>query len=227
MLGYPKELIMSKTLEELIYFQNPYQDLKIDDYPAEGVGSSFTKDLWDYVLKTTQPDYFLEVGSWKGGSAIDFAKHLKSIGSPTKIVCVDTWIGTYYHRMNQTEFNQLKATNNFPRLYETFLSNVVRAGVQDYIIPLPLPSIEAARFFTKQGTKFKAIYVDASHEYIDVYLDLCFHWENLAPGGIMFGDDYSETWSGVINDTNKFARERNVQLEIPRIFQWLMRKPNV
>jgi hypothetical protein len=77
-------------------------------------------------------------------------------------------------------------------LYEQFLSNVVRAGAQDRIVPLPQTTTIAGRLLGRIGVQAGLIDIDASNEYEDVLRDARIYWEILAPGGFLVGDDYNQ-----------------------------------
>ena len=92
----------------------------------------------------------------------------------TEIICVDTWLGSPEHwsRKSSDFYNSVQILNGMPRLYFTFLGNVVRAGVEDVITPFPMTSENAAEFFNKIDIKFDIVYVDAAHEYGPAKRDL-------------------------------------------------------
>ena len=56
--------------------------------------------------------------------------------------------------------------------FEEFLGNVKAAGVSHCITPFPMTSTNAARIFAEKGMQFDLVYIDASHEYVDVLSDL-------------------------------------------------------
>ena len=68
------------------------------------------------------------------------------------------------------------------------------------------------------------IYIDASHEEDDVYKDIKNFYSVLSEGGVMFGDDYTEDWPGVINSVNRFKDEMNLNLEVIDNNFWVIRK---
>jgi hypothetical protein len=55
-----------------------------------GFHSPFFQNLIDQI----DPDMIVEVGSWKGLSAINMGKMLLKKKSCFQIICVDTWLGT-------------------------------------------------------------------------------------------------------------------------------------
>ena len=74
------------------------------------------------------------------------------------------------------------------------------------------------------GVTADVIYVDAAHEEEELALDLELFWPVLGPGGVMFGDDYVQHWSGVVSAVDRFARDRMLRLELDGP-KWLLRKP--
>lgn len=143
-----------------------------------------------------KPKLIVEVGTWKGGSAINMAKHLKKINSKAKIVCVDTWLGSLEHWMAKDEkshrknwFRSLKLKNGYPQLYSQFLYNVIHAGVQEYIIPFPVTSAIAAEWFTEKDIEADLIYIDGDHSYNAVYHDVMQWYVNLKIKGHIIGHD--------------------------------------
>ena len=63
------------------------------------------------------------------------------------LLCVDTWLGTttaWLHPDQQG--NTLYRRAGFPSVYYQFLHNVAAAGLDDIIVPLPLPSTMGALY---------------------------------------------------------------------------------
>jgi hypothetical protein len=122
------------------------------------------------------------------------AKHIQSTGLNCKITCVDTWLGAleFWKDLRETPERDLMLRHGYPQIYYQFLSNVVHSGVQDVILPMPLPSSIAWKAIDQ---KAQLIYIDGSHEYEDVKADCLNFWNLLDDGGVMFGDDIN--WEGV------------------------------
>ena len=93
-------------------------------------------------------------------------------------------------------------------VYWNFLSNVKNRKVENYIVPFPSTSVDAARFFWKNKIKFDIIYIDASHEELEVRCDTLFWWDCLRPGGIMYCDDYY--WTGVKKAVGDFVTVKDL-----------------
>jgi hypothetical protein len=160
------------------------------------------------LIEFIRPSRVIEVGTWKGGSALTMARHLERLWLDAEILCVDTWLGALemWTDLDDPErHGALRLHHGYPTVYYTFLANVVRAGQQYRVTPFPVPSLTAAQWCALRGVRADLIYLDASHEEEDVYQDLVTWWDIVAPGGILFGDDWS--WDGVRLAVQRFARE--------------------
>lgn len=179
-------------------------------------GWSDDSTVFKEILETLNPNLIIEVGSWKGSSAIELCKICKELGhNNTQILCVDTWLGSEEYYTWLTEFQpDLKRINGYPSLYYTFLSNILDTGFQDKIIPFATTSIIAAKVLNHFNIRAEMVYLDASHDYDSVKKDLDLYYNLLNLGGCLIGDDYSSTWQGVIDAATEFAKEKNVELEI-------------
>jgi hypothetical protein len=160
----------------------------------------------------------IEVGTWKGLSAITMANIAKSLNIPVRILCIDTWLGApefwTWGLHDPTRGKSLKTLNGYPSIYYTFLRNVIDHGHQEVICPFPVSSneaIEVLKFYKIMGD---IIYVDAAHEYKSVSNDMERCWEILQDDGYMIGDDYHENWRGVIQAVEEFSTQKNIQKQL-------------
>ena len=167
-------------------------DLPFDEHGWFGHHEAFTD-----IFAINQPKVAIEVGSWLGLSTRFIANLLPEDG---KVYAVDTWVGS------PTEDVHMRDPRRF-HLYQLFLSNVKHAGLQHKIVPIRMASIEAAN-----GINVMAdfIYIDASHEYIEVYRDVHHWYKHLNPNGVMCGDDW--LWPGVREAVIRAARELNREI---------------
>jgi len=195
-----------KSMRELIHERNPYTDFDPigEDSDLQGWGSD--DPIFEYLIRKIHPSLIIEIGTWKGRSAINMAAICRSKHIDCEIVCVDTWLGSagLFTRTNDPFRASLAPRHGYPQLYYTFLSNVVRAGFQDNIVPLPLPSLTAAEVLLKLGVLADLVYIDASHDYKSALDDFSAYWELLSGDGVLFGDDYVD-WPGVTQAANEFA----------------------
>jgi len=188
-------------------------------------GWNGTKPILGDLIREIRPKHVIEVGTWKGQSAITMAKAVKANGLNTIITCVDTWLGAveFWGDMKHTPERNLLLKNGYPQIYYQFLSNVVHNNVQDVILPFPNTSFIAAKHFQQKGVKAEMIYIDGSHEYEDVLQDNTQYWNLVTPGGILFGDDWG--WTSVRAAVEAFAANAGVKIENLDRDCWLIRKP--
>ena len=197
--------------------QNIYEGLEL--LPEDLQGWNSKHPIFKELILSKRIYTIIEVGSWKGGSAIQMGTILKIATGPDgemekkRIYCIDTWLGAaefWTGDLANTPERNLLLKNGYPQIYYQFLSNVVHNGLQDYIIPIPVPSSIGVKILKAQGVKADLIYIDGSHEYDDVYADLNSYSELLNPGGVMFGDDYY-SFADVGRAVNDFVATQKAQ----------------
>lgn len=187
------------NLNEFWDKQSSSQDL-IDNYPP----------IFERLICELKPNIILELGSYKGKSAIQFANLCKKHNLSTKICCVDTWLGSAEHEQN----NDLMKVNGWPTIFYQFLANIVHTGHEDCVIPIPMDTMSNYRLMKSANTKVPLIYVDAGHYYESVHADIKYYWEVLENGGVMLGDDYcSKTWPDVVRAVHEFFPEDQIHVE--------------
>lgn len=182
----------------LLYSKDPYIDLPFS-YPPDMQGWDSEHPIFLEIIAAVRPKLIVEIGTWKGASAIHMAKLCKKLELETEIVCVDTWLGNWQHWSRDGggigSREDLKIVNGLPRLYYQFMSNVIHAGFQHVITPLPLTGVAGAKLFDHFKIQPDVVYIDGDHEYESVLFDLRLWLKLLAPGGILIGDDYN--WATV------------------------------
>ena len=181
-----------KAVSALLYSTDPYKDLHWTFQPDYQGWGSDDPILQEGIL-SVKPSLIVEVGTWKGASALHMAGICKTHSINAEIVCVDTWLGNWQHWSRKAGVGSkedLRLVNGFPTLYFQFMSNVVARGYQDRITPLPLTGIAAAKLFAHYGLRPDLIYVDGDHEYESVIADLTSWLPLLSERGILIGDDY-------------------------------------
>lgn len=212
----------------LIHPRPPYADLDADPGPLDlqGWGSS-DSPVFAEVFGQLRPQAIVEVGTWKGRSAVHMAELARSLGLDTTIVCVDTWLGGLDHLLSDEWRPQLRMVNGMPRVYAVFLANVVLRGLTERIIPFAQTSTTAAAFLLRCNVQVDLLHIDASHEEADVLADCRAWWKVLRGGGVLIGDDYTPAWPGVIEAANTFAREAGCRLQVggsPGLEKWVVQK---
>lgn len=169
--------------------------------------------LYSLYKRLPQPELMVEVGSWLGRSALEASKFYATQlqWRNFTLICVDTWLGSTEHWTKDETSRGLPRVHGFPVLYEQFMSNVALSGLQDLILPLPQTSVNGARILDFHQLRFDWVYIDASHETMDVLLDMSLYWPLVKPGGVMFGDDWH--WYSVRNAVLDFCDLHRLPLE--------------
>jgi hypothetical protein len=167
------------------------------------------------TLLELRPQVVVEIGVWKGGSTIFMADQLKQTELPAAVIAVDTWLGSSEHWLQPEFFAAMSFLNGHPALYQKFLSNVVRTGVKDFVVPLPLDSLNAAIVLQGLNIFPGMIHLDGGHDYDSVIADLRAWWPVLVPGGVLVGDDYFDDgrWPTVRKAMDDFFGELGLPLE--------------
>jgi predicted O-methyltransferase YrrM len=89
---------MAKTISDKIHGigTDIFQDLDILEKDTQGWSS--TGESFNEAIKKLKPKTIIEVGTWKGASAINMAKLTLAEGVrdvELEVICVDTFLGSY------------------------------------------------------------------------------------------------------------------------------------
>ncbi len=167
------------------------------------------------VIAHVRPRLIVEIGSWKGASAAHMARLCQQQGLATRIICIDTWLGSVeflrWRAKRPDYYAALGHVQGWPMLYFQFLANMAKSGLADMITPFPMDSANAMRWLKELGLAADMIYLDGSHEQDDVARDLEHAYAILRPGGVLLGDDYVN-WPGVTAAADGFARRKRESL---------------
>ncbi len=156
--------------------------------------------LFRKLVALVRPELAIECGTWLGGSAITTATAMRELGLAGRVLCVDSWQGPWMfwdRAYCPAGYEKLRLKHGWPQVYYDFLSNVLLAGVQDWIVPFPQSVEVAFQVLEHFAVRAELIYIDASHEERFVYRDVSEYRTLLAPGGVIFGDDYYHRASDV------------------------------
>ncbi len=201
-----------------------WQAIKPEDLGGSTDGQTWNSShtIFRELVERVKPEVILEVGSWKGWSAIQMAKWCKP---STDIVCVDTWLGSFELLGLGGDLDAKITTDllGYPNVYRTFLKNIKFHGFTHKIHPIPNTSLVAYRVLRHLEVRPELIYIDAGHSFEDVVADVNAYWQLLAPGGVIFGDDYS--LPGVKQAVDLFFPQHNDTTITPDGQFWYVEKP--
>ena len=173
------------------------------------------------VIHELLPKIIVEVGVWKGASVITMAKTLNECSLDSAIVAIDTWRGSSEHWCQAENYKLMNVYHGLPRLYETFMANVISKSLSDYVVPLPVDSLTAYEILKQRQIHPELVHIDAGHGYHSVSKDLEMWSELLSQGGSIIMDDYdwddetqsAKSWHDVARAVNDFVRGNSSILE--------------
>jgi cephalosporin hydroxylase len=213
---------LQQTIMQKLYGEDIWQDFRPKSINQEVQGWNGNHPSLQRLASAGSDKILIDVGVWKGQSTITMALAMKDAGIDGCVVAVDTFLGSPEHwAQGRTFFTR---SCGLPDLYQTFLDNVHAAGLSEYIVPMPQTSMTAAIILRQLQIEASLIHLDAAHEYEEVLRDAKEYWKLLTPGGFLIGDDYHETWPGVVHAAAVFSMtvRRPLMIEPPK---WIMQKP--
>jgi predicted O-methyltransferase YrrM len=175
----------------------------IEDY-SNSIGDLDYKDLYTFVVEKYNNTEFVEIGSFRGTSAVFMAVQILNKNKNIKLNCIDPWEDTDEAKLTQPERVEEVNKNG---LYFDFIKNIEK--VKDYINPIRSSSFVASNNFKNESVDF--VFVDGDHSYQAVLMDLKLWWPKLKNGGIMAGHDF---WASQIRKAvEDFCLERNLKFQ--------------
>lgn len=226
-----KRFVRQQLIEQLWIGGDPFSfaDLGFVDrgYPSTNI----QHDLVEAILSDLRPQFWLELGTMLGGSAIVTARSVKDLGLDTTICCIDPFCGdvnmwAWERELHEKgEWRYLKLEEGRPTIYDRFLANVQAEGQDDVIVPIictALVGLRLLRLLAEQGRISQlpeVIYLDSAHEPDETLLELQNAWSTLPPGGVLFGDDW--LWPSVRGDVRRFGQA--IEADTGRMVAFLRR----
>ena len=172
------------------------------------------------------PQFWLEIGSMLGGSIIRTANLIKQMNMSTSVVAMDPFCGDVnmitweHHNFIAKTWRHIRNEYGRSSIYDRFLANIYDAKHHDIVVPLVatstvgLKSIHRLHLEGRLSRLPEVIYVDSAHERGETLLELKTAWTVLTPGGVLFGDDFTAFWPGVVHDVEYFAIEQYKDLDV-------------
>jgi len=186
-----------KDIREILNFWPPFRpNLAFDDHGWLQIGTA--ELLKDSLSSKTQ--MVLELGAWYGLST----RKILEWAPEGLLATIDHWCGSAEH-LNGNEFIQSK----LPQMFEHFIANC-----WDYrhrLLPIRMNTVIGMKLLHHFGFKPDLVYVDASHDYESVKLDLDTILM-LFPKAIIVGDDWN--WAGIKQAVTETAAIRGLRIEV-------------
>lgn len=160
----------------------------------ENVEGSFTFEILysNMVQRFGNDSTFVEIGTWKGKSAIYMAEKIRESGKKIFFYIVDLFNGECGYE-DEPDVKEGK-------LYEVFTKNI--EPVKSYIQSLRGDSKILYKDFQNDSIDF--LFIDGDHRYPGIKADLKNWFPKIKNGGIIAGHDYNEPSAGVHQAVDEF-----------------------
>lgn len=210
---YFRELL-SDIIDSSDYDDFPYAEYETD---LHGWGSQHA--LFEQLIEEHKPQRIIEIGTWLGASAIFMADVMKrnKIENP-EILCIDTWVGSNPILWKKINRQKLMLKHGFPTQFYSFLANVKHSGHDDVITPFVMTSRFAGEYLQEKQCTVDMMYIDGSHEEVDVTSDLNTYFPLLKHKGCIMGDDWQNI--GVRTAVTKFCEQHNLEVHLVDPNKW-------
>jgi len=191
----------------------PYDTVEV--LPFNPQGWYINGPSMEWLIRRGNVKVIIEVGSWLGLSTRHLAKTIPEDGV---VYAVDHWQGSP---------NEDNSPFDIPNLYRQFLSNVIHENLTHKIIPVRMASLQASQTLKVQPD---LIYLDGTHDFNNVMLDLILWYPLVKDHGIMCGDDYfwgddpSRGGGPVKRAVDTFARENNLTVRHDGKWMWYLER---
>lgn len=198
---------MKKLSDLLFQGINPFKEIDADAIPDDRKGWGSEDPFLHEIIEKVRPKTILEIGTWKGASAIYMARCVKELGLETEIICADPHTASAGLWISNRDAMHMTAKGECGT-YDVFLANVLRTGMTDVITPFRATASVATSVLRKLKIQADMIYVDGSHDPIDVYADLCHVLRVVHDDSVIVCDDYDHTGiKGVTQGVAEFLKQ--------------------
>jgi hypothetical protein len=189
--GWLLSLEINKIVSEVLNASDLIELNSVEGYLTEREGIV----LFYFAYSRYTSGRVLEIGSFKGKSTAWMAKALKLSQSDDKVVAIDPHV-------NAREFNVVPNYKD-ETSYDAFLRNISRMNLSDQVDPIKMTSQKAAEHWNQQ---IRLLFVDGSHNYEDVVMDLKLWQPWVSIGGVvcMHDTDSMGPFPGVRRAMNEY-----------------------
>lgn len=185
--------MLSRTLSTL-FPDRPYFDGKLVGYQGGfGIkGTILRHFIMSSLVTHLKQDSvrILEIGSWVGTSALTWAEAIYTFcPKGGSLMCIDPWepYFTEQETLQGGNYSGMQEAADIGLAYEIFLHNIKFAAPNTNIFHIRSTLPKCSELLRQGG--YDLIYIDGSHHYADVQMDITHANMLLRPGGIMCGDD--------------------------------------
>ncbi|KOP26062.1 glycosyl transferase family 1 [Hapalosiphon sp. MRB220] len=149
--------------------------------------------LFNKVKSLPEDAVIVEIGSFKGRSTV--AMGYACIGTHRKIYAIDTWDG------NDSDFAERQ-------FFEIWQQNIQANDLEEYVLPLRGYSHDVLKDWQEltNGKAIDFIFIDGSHQYLDVLKDFEMSFSLVKDGGWIAFHDVIHTWPGPERVWHKTAK---------------------
>ncbi len=142
-------------------------------------------DVYDAAIDAAKDgDSFVEVGSWMGKSAAYMALQIRESGKKIRFTCVDPWQWTAESGPSVPAAHEIYKSFG-KSIREIFDANIAACDVSEFVRPMQMPSVQAARKFANGSLAF--VFIDGDH--LDAAADIAAWWPKIKRGGALAGHD--------------------------------------
>ena len=217
----PRQEVAKTLVDELFLGSDPMVVFHEEKFIANNLITQVKPADVDLALAVAPKPltFWLELGAFEGGSAILATEQILKHRLNTSVITVDTFLGDHGSLWirNPEERRWYLRPDGTISLFDRFRTNIRRAGLQSCILPIQATSTVALNMLHSMAEKQiiplpQVIYLDAAHEEGEVLLELRMTWRALAPGGVVFGDDWLFP-VGAHRDIIRFATEMKDELD--------------
>lgn len=148
----------------------------------------------------------LEIGSWAGQSTVAWAQAIDATGLDGSVVCIDPWVPYFDEKVNDAAwYREMNRAAENSSIYNLFQHNIASSGFAAVIEPRIGTTAEIAP--TLPPGSFDLVFVDGSHLYQDVVVDLREAARLVRDGGLICGDDLERQAADLDPDSLRVATE--------------------